>query len=127
MPTSRTERSARTLLPAACFRCSRGRNTSTSSPQETLIAAAEVEQIIPTVAGQGVTVVLIEHNMEFVRRICDCVYALAAGTIIAHGQVDAVLSDPVVIEAYLGPPTEQTDTAGVAPHQRPAKPIEPVV
>jgi branched-chain amino acid transport system permease protein len=81
----------------------------------TVQEAAEVERIISTLRESGVTVLLVEHNMEFVRRICDCVFAIAAGTTIASGQVESVLSDPAVIEAYLGAPTEDASAAAAAP------------
>jgi branched-chain amino acid transport system permease protein len=81
----------------------------------TATEAAEVERIIRVLRDEGVTVLLIEHNMEFVRRICDCVFAVAAGTTIASGPVDAVLSDPVVIEAYLGGPPQPAAADVVAP------------
>lgn len=48
------------------------------------------------------TFCLIEHDMEFVARLCDPVICMAEGTVLAEGSVDDVKNDEHVIEAYLG-------------------------
>ncbi|GAA5122592.1 ABC transporter ATP-binding protein [Haloechinothrix salitolerans] len=50
----------------------------------------------------GTTVLLIEHDMEFISGICDWLYVMAAGAVISQGPWDFVSNDPVVLEAYLG-------------------------
>jgi len=50
-------------------------------------------------------ILVIEHQLEFVRRLADRIYALDAGQIIAQGSPDAVLKDRGVIEAYIGTAT----------------------
>ncbi len=50
----------------------------------------------------GVTVVLIEHDMGVVMDISDRVVALDFGRVIAEGPPDAIRSNPLVIQAYLG-------------------------
>ena len=52
--------------------------------------------------AQGVTVILIEHNMSAIRLISDRVVAISAGNVIAQGDPDVVLHHPSVLETYLG-------------------------
>jgi len=47
-------------------------------------------------------VIVIEHDMEFVRKIAHKVTVLHQGKVIAEGSMDKVTSDPRVIEVYLG-------------------------
>lgn len=51
---------------------------------------------------RGIEIVVVEHVMDVIKRLCDHVHVLAAGKIIASGTFDTVASDPVVIEAYFG-------------------------
>lgn len=52
--------------------------------------------------SQGRSVLVIEHDMEFVARIADKVTVLHQGKILAAGEMEKVQSDPKVIEVYLG-------------------------
>ena len=52
--------------------------------------------------SQGRSVLVIEHDMEFVARIADKVTVLHQGKIIASGDMEKVQNDPNVIEVYLG-------------------------
>jgi ABC-type branched-subunit amino acid transport system ATPase component len=51
---------------------------------------------------QGKAVVLVEHNMDIIRELSDQVIVLDSGKIITQGTPTSALSDPAVIEAYLG-------------------------
>lgn len=51
---------------------------------------------------QGTTFVIIEHDMDFVMRHCDPVIALAEGRVVFEGTGDEALSNPVLVDAYLG-------------------------
>jgi neutral amino acid transport system ATP-binding protein len=51
---------------------------------------------------QGVTFLVVEHNMEFVMKLCDTVNVMHRGTKIAEGPPEAVRENPDVLDAYLG-------------------------
>lgn len=51
---------------------------------------------------QGMTVLFVEHDMDVVRTISDWVIVMGQGKVIAEGPPDAVMSNPAVIDAYLG-------------------------
>ena len=51
---------------------------------------------------RGYTFCMIEHDMDFIGRLCDPVIVMAEGDVLATGTVDEVKSNPQVIEAYLG-------------------------
>jgi ABC-type branched-subunit amino acid transport system ATPase component len=53
---------------------------------------------------EGFSILVIEHNMQVVSEICDWVFVLAAGQIIARGTPDEIRSDPQVLHSYLGAP-----------------------
>jgi branched-chain amino acid transport system ATP-binding protein len=48
------------------------------------------------------TVIMVEHNMKVVSRICDCITVLARGAVLAEGSYADVSNDPQVLEAYMG-------------------------
>jgi branched-chain amino acid transport system ATP-binding protein len=68
------------------------------------VEAAKLGEIFRALAteGKGMAVFLIEHNMRFVTNLCDYVYVLDSGQLIAQGSAAQVVQDPVVIKAYLG-------------------------
>ena len=51
---------------------------------------------------RGYTFCVIEHDMDFIARLCDPVIVMAQGKVLAQGTVDEVKNDERVIEAYLG-------------------------
>jgi branched-chain amino acid transport system ATP-binding protein len=59
------------------------------------------EQII-RLKAEGLTVLVIEHDMSLIHQVCDAIYVLNFGQIIAFGTPEVIKNNPVVIEAYLG-------------------------
>jgi branched-chain amino acid transport system ATP-binding protein len=66
------------------------------------IILGEVERL----RDEGRTFVVIEHDMELIRTVCERVVVMDAGEIVASGPFEQVARDQQVVEAYLGRPVE---------------------
>jgi branched-chain amino acid transport system ATP-binding protein len=73
--------------------------TAGMSPEET---AATVELIEAVKEEMGLTILLVEHDMEVVFNVADRIVVLHRGSVIAEGAPEEVQGDPDVQEAYLG-------------------------
>ena len=66
------------------------------------ILTEQIATLIFDLRNQGITFCVIEHNMAFIKEICDLVIVLDYGEKIAEGEFEEVQKNDQVIEAYLG-------------------------
>ncbi len=68
------------------------------NPQET----GELEELITTIRDDGLSILLIEHDMKLVMNLSDYIFVLDYGKKIAEGTPEEIRNNPAVIKAYLG-------------------------
>jgi branched-chain amino acid transport system ATP-binding protein len=72
--------------------------TAGMSPEETF----QTGEMIRRLNGEGMTVLVVEHDMAFIRQIADRVTVLHFGAVLVEGTMDEVAADRRVAEVYLG-------------------------
>jgi branched-chain amino acid transport system ATP-binding protein len=73
-------------------------------------------RLLVELAGEGRTVLMVEHDMDLVMTVCDTIHVLDFGRIIAEGTPAQIRANPDVQRAYLGYyEDEQTGGAHAAP------------
>ena len=71
------------------------------NPEET----RQMMDLMLKIQGRGVTLLLVEHDMQAVMGLCNYITVLNFGCLLVEGTPDEVRSNPQVIEAYLGAPS----------------------
>jgi len=66
------------------------------------LESLRLKNVILAIKDSGVTVVLVEHNMDVIMTVCDEIMVLNFGEKIAEGPANEVKNNPLVIKAYLG-------------------------
>jgi branched-chain amino acid transport system ATP-binding protein len=66
---------------------------------------SEIRDMVPVIRairGRGVTIIMIEHVMQAVMNLAERIFVLSEGRVIADGPPEAIVANPLVVEAYLG-------------------------
>ena len=74
---------------------------------------------------RGYTFCMIEHDMDFIGRLCDPVIVMAEGHVLAEGTIDEIKANEAVIEAYLGHGSKHRDRQAKPEGDRPAPAAAP--
>lgn len=59
-------------------------------------------ELLRSLASEGLGILLVEHDVGLVMHVCDSIYVLDLGVIIAHGSPHEIKENPLVLSAYLG-------------------------
>jgi branched-chain amino acid transport system ATP-binding protein len=73
----------------------------------------QLQDLLERASAKGLTILVVEHDMQFVRNLCDHIVVLNFGCKIFEGTADEVHNDPAVLEAYLGT-DDETGSAHVS-------------
>jgi len=76
-------------------------------------ARRRIDQLVEWAVEQGSAVLLVEHDMELVRRICPRILVMDVGRTLAEGAPDQVLANHQVITAYLGVADDEDENTDV--------------
>ncbi|WP_436799124.1 ABC transporter ATP-binding protein [Halomonas alkalicola] len=76
------------------------------------MGAEDVDRIVELIrrVARGRTVLMVEHNLSVVSRLCDRITVLARGAVLAEGDYATVSADPRVKEAYMGSEAAEEET-----------------
>jgi ABC-type transporter Mla maintaining outer membrane lipid asymmetry ATPase subunit MlaF len=113
---------SRRIVELACMLAHRPRVLLLDEPSSG-IAQRETEALGPLIRRirdqLGCSILIIEHDIPLIRSLADHMVGLDLGRVVAYGRPEEVLSDPNVVESYLGAAAEKlsvgTDRPGSAP------------
>jgi branched-chain amino acid transport system permease protein len=74
----------------------------------------ELAALLSQLRAEGLGILIVEHDMEFVMNLADRVTVLDFGQVIAHGTPDEVQANPRVLDAYLGGADDDADASAGA-------------
>lgn len=63
---------------------------------------SHLAELLHGLAADGLAILLVEHDVNFIMSVCDSIYVLDLGEIIAHGTPEQIRRHPQVLSAYLG-------------------------
>jgi branched-chain amino acid transport system ATP-binding protein len=66
------------------------------------VLGARIGEAVGHFAGEGRTVIVVEHNLPFIEKTCDQVVVMDLGEVIAQGPFSGLRGNPSVVDAYLG-------------------------
>ncbi len=72
----------------------------------------QLARLFETLRGEGISMLLVEHDVAFVTRLASRITVMDRGSVIAEGTPSEVQRDPLVIGAYLGQERTRTGAAG---------------
>lgn len=65
-------------------------------------AYALIQRVVRDIAASGVAICVVEHNVAFIRDLCDEGVFMFAGKVLARGSVEGLIADPQLTELYFG-------------------------
>jgi branched-chain amino acid transport system ATP-binding protein len=71
-----------------------------------------IGKVMRQLQAEGITQILVEHDMQMISDVCDHVFVMNFGVVIAEGDAETVVQDSAVQEAYLGRRGDGDATAG---------------
>ena len=63
---------------------------------------ADFDELVKKILDKGVTILMIEHDMELAMDVCDYIYVLENGKLLAKGTPQEIQNHAEVVRAYLG-------------------------
>ncbi len=82
---------------------------------------ALMDQLVSLIRGlnaKGATFVIVDHNLGFISKVCDDVYAMADGALIASGTPREVIENQAVIDCYIGKAPARRQAVGALAGER---------